>query len=119
MKNIALAVLTVVVGCFWTSSARADVWTPYVTITAVMQVDGDSTVQIFTYPVLSGTDIGSCSTSSLYLKATNTSPYPGYTSLSPYVMAAFLYNKQVSFRVSGCMPSPQYNPIVIGLTVQQ
>jgi hypothetical protein len=96
--------------------AYADVWSPYVTIVSVTQSNGDNTLYINTYPTISPSTTN-CTNTTLYLQATN-GAHPSYTTLAPYIMAAFLYNKSVSFDISGCAFSGA-DPIVGGIAVQQ
>jgi hypothetical protein len=63
---------------------------------------------VFVLTDLSGSNLipasvcgGSCSASNgVYLQTV--SGKPSYSSLAPYLMAAFIYNKSVVFTVSGC-----------------
>ena len=63
---------------------------------------------------------GSCTaTSQFYVYNTNptNSSLPSYATLSPYLMAAFLYNKTVIITVSGC--NGWCLPVVTAINVEQ
>jgi hypothetical protein len=118
MKNLCLTALFLGLWIVGPAPAKAnDIWTPYVTIINLSQTDADSTAYVYTYPYISGAGCtGNDPAPALFLQ-TSYSPYPSYASISPYIMAAFLNNKQVSFHVVGCTTFG--TPVIAGVRVQQ
>jgi hypothetical protein len=117
MKRIVLTVTALLLSCtFDVSSARADNWSGYFTITALVQ-NTDHTLVVFP-STTTGIPTGICTSEVIgqfYLPATN-GTYPSYNSLAPILTAAYLFGKTVSVNlISGCTG---WNvPIIAGVTV--
>src|SRR5262245_31197811 len=89
------------------SSAHADTSLNNVTITELAQ-EGDHQYEIYT----SSSPSTSCTYQRpLILEYTN-SPYASFDSMAPILMAAFLYNKTISFTLHGC-DSGVSRPVIV------